>query len=605
MKTLYATTSRESTRWAEPFETIYQAQRRERGQGSGRGYRPDITPPLRLLIASAVAMGEDRPRGMITWLAEVLSTSRETIYTIGAAWGPKAGAEEPSVEAENDPEERRRQIARAALTLLVPGAMCLRRVQESLASLHGLGRSLGWLSELVDEAGQRAGAVLEGADWSAAGEMIAARDEFFYDGLAWLLTVDAQSHAILSGYVENGVDAEVWGLSLALDQERTGYQVVGLSEDEAGWYEASVGIAQQYLGSPFRLAEQKDVWHLLRRARQAARDAERIALAALKVAEKKASRLRPGFWAIYDFMSDWQQAHEVADRAIWRADQTRIAVDLLTEVLELVDRRTGQVLDRDTAEGYLQMIVQHLRDTGGKPATSLADALDRQAAELLTFHDWLAMDLAGWRKQAQAHFGDVELVDLFERAVARAWQRARAVTNGARRGRPHALRAAAIVAGLCQNDPVAKQLAVELDQLLDGTVRTSSACENVNSILRAYLWGRRAFKSRRTAQNWLNLLMLWYNLHVFQRGKRKGRSPFELAGVVVHSPDSEPTTDWLSALGYGPGLRAGRVRHPQIVDPSRRRPRRAAGRASSAERPLRSVNLDARQTEPCRENEDR
>ena len=497
-------------------------------------------------------MGEDQPRGMITWLADVLATSRETIYTIGAAWSAKAAMEAAPAEAASGPEERRRRIARVALTLLVPGAMRLRGVQECLGSLHGMRRSLGWLSELVDEAGQRAGAVLEAADWTAAGEMIAARDELFFDDLAWLLTVDARSHAILSGYVETGVDAGVWGLSLALDQERTGFQVVGLSEDEASWYEASVGIAQRHLDSPLRLAVQKDVWYLLRRARQTARDAERIALAALEAAEKKARRLRPGFWAIYDFDSDWQQAHAAADRAIWRADQIRIAVDLLTEVLELVDRRTGQILDRDTAEGYLQLIIQHLRATGGKLVASLADALDRQATELLTFHDWLVMDLAGWRKRAQAHFDDVELVGLFERAVARAWQRARAVTNGARHQQPHARRATAVVDGLCQDDSVARQLAEALDQLLDGTVRTSSACENVNSILRAYLWGRRAFKNRRTAQNWLNLLILWYNLHVFRRGKREGHSPFALAGVVVHTPDGEPTTDWLAALGYAP-----------------------------------------------------
>jgi hypothetical protein len=95
----------------------------------------------------------------------------------------------------------------------------------------------------------------------------------------------------------------------------------------------------------------------------------------------------------------------------------------------------------------------------------------------------------------------------------------------------------------CEFDPDAQCLADDLAAALDGTVRTSSACENVNSILRAYLWGRRAFKNRRTAQNWLNLLILFYNLHIFQRGKRKGDSPFDLAGVVVHAPDGQPTTD--------------------------------------------------------------
>ncbi len=158
--------------------------------------------------------------------------------------------------------------------------------------------------------------------------------------------------------------------------------------------------------------------------------------------------------------------------------------------------------------------------------------------------------LATWRDAALAHFEEAELAELFERAVAQAWQLSRALTNGRRALRQRASDAAELVRALCQNDPTADGLANKLFALLDGTVRTSSAAENVNSILRAYVWGRRAFKDRRTAQNWLNLLMLCYNLHVFQRGKRKGHTPFELAGAVVHAPDGRPTTDWLEALGY-------------------------------------------------------
>lgn len=83
--TVYATTSQRPSRWAESFETVYQAQDRERGRRCPRGYRADITHPLRLLIASTVALGESRPHGMITWLAQALATSRQTIYYIGAA----------------------------------------------------------------------------------------------------------------------------------------------------------------------------------------------------------------------------------------------------------------------------------------------------------------------------------------------------------------------------------------------------------------------------------------------------------------------------------------------------------------------------------------
>jgi hypothetical protein len=67
MTTLYATTSQTSTRWSEPFETVYQAQRRLRGARSTRGHRPDIT---RSGTAAEVVKSDSRghlaPRGPLT-----------------------------------------------------------------------------------------------------------------------------------------------------------------------------------------------------------------------------------------------------------------------------------------------------------------------------------------------------------------------------------------------------------------------------------------------------------------------------------------------------------------------------------------------------------
>ena len=53
-----------------------------------------------------------------------------------------------------------------------------------------------------------------------------------------------------------------------------------------------------------------------------------------------------------------------------------------------------------------------------------------------------------------------------------------------------------------------------------------------------------------SAQRFLNLLILWHNMRPFERGKRKGKSPFRLAGVRVFDPDGNETDDWLAALGY-------------------------------------------------------
>ena len=110
---------------------------------------------MRLLIGSIVDLGQARPRGMITRLAEVLYTSRETIYSIGATWS-NGQASSPSrpVSAGQRRGMGRNELAQAALTMLVVGAMRLRSAQWCLGSLLGNTRSIGWLCGLVDDAGQ-------------------------------------------------------------------------------------------------------------------------------------------------------------------------------------------------------------------------------------------------------------------------------------------------------------------------------------------------------------------------------------------------------------------------------------------------------------------
>ena len=155
-----------------------------------------------------------------------------------------------------------------------------------------------------------------------------------------------------------------------------------------------------------------------------------------------------------------------------------------------------------------------------------------------------------WRRRAREHFGDAEVTELFERAVARSWRIQRAITNGRHCLHNAADRAEAEVASLCQNDGRAACLALELTALLEEVVRTSSASECLNSLSNHFLVTKRSFPERLTSQRFFNLVMLWHNLRRFERGKRKGKSPFEILGVRVFDPVGNETDDWMAALGY-------------------------------------------------------
>jgi hypothetical protein len=127
----------------------------------------------------------------------------------------------------------------------------------------------------------------------------------------------------------------------------------------------------------------------------------------------------------------------------------------------------------------------------------------------------------------------------------------RALVNGHRQFRAAAVSALDLLADLTADDEHLQALAEELLNILENVIRTSCAAETVNSVLKPYLWVKRSFQSRETAQNWLNLFRLWFCMHPFKRStKRQGQSPFRLAGIKVYTPDGRETDDWLEALGY-------------------------------------------------------
>lgn len=75
---------------------------------------------------------------------------------------------------------------------------------------------------------------------------------------------------------------------------------------------------------------------------------------------------------------------------------------------------------------------------------------------------------------------------------------------------------------LCQQSPESEELRRLLFSNLDTSPRASSLIENINGQLKRFLKSRRCFANQETQQNYLNLFVLWYNSHLFERGKRQG-----------------------------------------------------------------------------------
>ncbi len=504
----------------------------------------------------------NRPWGLVTELAEAMDTSRTTLYAIAERIGegvfvhpngrrpqqaePSDIDSVPSYPTVSVTPDR---VKRTVLTNLLPGGMAIRAQQESLRIALDTQWSAGWISELILEAGERAGRKLDEIDLSPLGQVVTARDELYFNDKAFLINVEPHHFVIVGGYVEEQCSAETWGIALQLDHHTRGLEIIGLAEDGAKMYPASVREAE------LSLQIQKDVWHIISNTRQAVTDVERIALRALGRAEKLSRRInKDGAQDDDARLKEWLTAEDHAEHLVNLSAEVRNLYGHLCDALELVDWRSGEIRDRQINEWLLKEVLQELRTLDHPRVRKLVTYLEGQQAEMLTFLDWLEIKLHPWQRQLAQQFQDETQRQFCQSTVARAWRLNRAVANGHRSFRAEAEFATALMAELVADDPQAFQLAEALLNILEGVVRTSCAAEAINSILRPYLFVKRSFQSRKTAQAWLNLFCLWFNMHLLKRSKRRHgdqpMSPYQFAGIQVFTDDGRQTLDWLEALGY-------------------------------------------------------
>ncbi len=93
------------------------------------------------------------------------------------------------------------------------------------------------------------------------------------------------------------------------------------------------------------------------------------------------------------------------------------------------------------------------------------------------------------------------------------------------------------------HSPILHALASRLCHIFDSARRTNRVTESRNGLLKSFLNVRQRFQSTDTMHAYLALLLLWHNTRIFERGKRKGQSPFQIAGVTTDSDD------WIALLG--------------------------------------------------------
>jgi len=256
--------------WSAPIETVWNSI----GQTNSLNRilkRPDIGLSHRLLIASILNLPRDqRPWGIVTWLSDFYRTSRKTIYSIAdSILAPfrdplahvrlisKPDCQSLPDQTQSESPAPDHQVQRAILKMAFPGSVSIRPMQEILTEIIGESRSIGFISQLLTDSGKLAADFLSRLDYAHLGQIIALRDETFFNGFPILILVEPNSGMIVSANVTDDRDGETWATILLISEDQN-LQIKGFVEDMAPALEASLKLISHPAKS------KKDHWHLVK-----------------------------------------------------------------------------------------------------------------------------------------------------------------------------------------------------------------------------------------------------------------------------------------------------------------------------------------------------
>lgn len=463
----------------------------------------------------------EREWGWARETADRYGVSRTLLYKIRdrAQAGMVAALE--AGEAGRPAEQHLLQVDRSlierAIAVLPMINGSVRGIQTGLHLLLGVRRSVGYVSQVLQEAGAKA--ELHNGQISVPLAVLGEVDEIFQGRQPCLTVVDGRSFLVLKLTPADGRDATTWGVTL-LELQDQGIEFHDLASDGARGILA--GIREAQLAVPLR----PDLFHLLQDAHRLGQRLERKAYQALERAERarrveqeaQANKRRQG----RPLTSQVPRAQAEAEEA-----QALSTLDLWNWLIGEI----RQALEPITPEGHL-VVVSHvqttaqtaidlLKELNHPDVTQFADKLLANLEALVAPLQWLEEQLAPWRT-------DLDLAS--EQLILWAWQNRQA------------LHLTTVDDTLATLHPAAPAFW----QVLSLFHRSSSLAESLHSWLRPFL------QIHRGMPQWLlPLLQLYWNYHTFSRGKRTGSSPLQLA-AVDHVPSLSRIIDQL----FGPLIAA-------------------------------------------------
>ncbi len=470
----------------------------------------------------SILVAQEGSYGVVSQLGKEAKVSRQTLYS----WKAKGRG---ALQAAFEPQEPQATIPleRAVLTLLVEGHASYRGIQTCLAVLLGQQVSLGTITAIVQEAGERAQRWLQ-QQVSEQGRVLALDEQYSSKrGEAYLNIVDVHSAQVWATLPAVAVDGESWTLALWYLHEQ-GVSALGTVSD------GGRAIQEALRTTKALSTHQRDVWHILHLAGQVQARLERVVQAEEERREVigrqeqhqasigKKTTGRPAKATASEQERLLSQLHRVRDGVTYLFAQLRSLLEIVVlsqqsqpRLLSAAARR-GEV---ETVLDLLEEVVQSAQASVRKEVQKVSKQVRLAWPALLCFAEALEVH----QQEAVAMLGE-EAVGL----IGWAWQRRMILGKQPRQ----------LLAGL---HPAWREQAARLLDAWQGAVRASSVIENWHSIVRPHLAVHRSLSAGLLAR-----FSVWHNHRVAPRGIHEGLSPLQ------RSERTRQATDWLVALGYPP-----------------------------------------------------
>jgi hypothetical protein len=462
----------------------------------------NLTLSTRFELAAQM-LDPDRHWGMVSELSREQGVSRKFLYAIRAKAeaailkaleAQAAGRKANTNHVEVDDEFVDRAIA--ILMSVIPGTV--RPVKWVLDLLLGIQRSTGYISQTAQKIGAAAWEYTQNLRLPIA--VLAEADEIFQGQQPCLTLVDGRSFLVLSLSAQEHRDKTTWGCIL-LDVQNQGVHFVDVASDGALGIQA--GVRDVSLTIPLR----PDLFHLLREAHRVGQRLENRAYQAVEMAERarKAQaeqnlpKRRKG--APLKVKVALPEAEAQESQAIRHLDAWEWLSSEIRQALEPIDSH-GSMASAWQARQTILTALELLETLNHPTIREFTNPLTEKLDELLAPLEWLEQALALWREG---------LTPEKEKLIIWAWQNHAELEISFEQ----------VLPALYQDTVCAFWNAFSLFH------RSSSLAESLHSWLRPYL------QIHRGMPKWLlPLLQLVWNHHVFQRGKRQGKSPLEWAGLA-------------------------------------------------------------------------